>query len=291
MTVRITAVSFLNALPLIDRLSAVGHSGVVLDSALPSRLAGLLEAGKTDVALLPVVEVFRGRSSGFFSRSGIACRGAVDSVKLFTASPLSALQRIGADRGSRTSAALLRIVLLERHGVEPRFDETEPIPGELPRENEGILVIGDRCFEYERALAGAGTAVEVHDLGRMWHDWTGLPFVFAVWAAAPGFPERVGPERIAEVAALLDSAREHGLANLERLAEALARDGRLGVGGQSTPEAIHRYFSRSLTYRLGDGEMAGIRLFHELCRKHGLVPDGPLAPVFSQEGDFRVPDL
>lgn len=279
MTFRIAAVSFLNTSPLIDWFTVAEDQSVVVSRALPSQLADRLQQNAADAALLPVVEVFRNRSAGFFPSTGIACRGPVDSVKLFARGPLSSLQRVVTDRGSRTSVALLKILLAERHGVSPGLVEEEPKPGILPADGEGILVIGDRCFEYERALKGlksgpAEAPVAAHDLGQMWHDWTGLPFVFAVWAAAPGVPERLGRKELARLDSLLAQARDYGLANLARLAEALSAEGRLGVGGVSTPQAIHHYFSRSLRYRLGDEEMAGIRRFHELCIHHDLVPEG-----------------
>ena len=153
MTVRIAAVSFLNTLPLVDWFSAAGDDSVELSLALPSRLADQLTTGEADVALLPVVEVLRGRSAGFFPGTGIACRGRVDSVKLFTRDDLASLERVTVDRGSRTSVALLKILLAEQHGVSPEFTEAKPEPGRFPMPGEGVLVIGDRCFEFERALA------------------------------------------------------------------------------------------------------------------------------------------
>ena len=75
MRFRIAAVSFLNTVPLIDWFSTPGSADVALVRALPSRLAPLLEAGEADVALLPVVELFRGRAAGIIPGSGIACRG------------------------------------------------------------------------------------------------------------------------------------------------------------------------------------------------------------------------
>jgi chorismate dehydratase len=284
MAFRIGAVSFLNTLPLIDWFTVAGHDTAKITRALPSELGALLEQKAADVALLPIVEVFRNKSAGFFPSTGIACRGPVDSVKLFARDGISSLERIIADRGSRTSVALLKILLAERHGISPVFVSGEPMPGILPAEREGILVIGDRCFEYEKALneseSGFESAtIKAHDLGRMWHDWTGLPFVFAVWAVAKGAPEHLGDEEIARLQAILDSARDFGMANLERLAAALAAEGRLGYGSESTQQAIHHYFSQSLQYRLGEEEMAGMRRFHELCIHHGLAPESRFPTV------------
>jgi chorismate dehydratase len=275
MPYRVAAVSFLNTLPLIEWFSVSGCDRVVLSRALPSRLASLLCEGEADVALLPVVEVFRGNSGGMIPGTGIACRGNVDSVKLFCKGSPGKLTRIRADRGSRTSVALLGIILKESFRSNPEFVVEEPLPGHLPEPGEGVLVIGDRCFEYENALAQNGeTGIEGHDLGAMWMELTGLPFVFAIWAVAPGFVEKVGPGGLDEISELLTQARDFGLENLESLALREAEAGRIGHEGKATGAAIDYYFRYSLQYQLGDPEMEGIRKFHEFCIKHGVVPPG-----------------
>ena len=78
MRFRVAAVAFLNTVPLIASLESAGGDVSVV-RALPSELAGMLDAGQADVALLPVVDVFRGHGGALVGASGIACRGAVDS--------------------------------------------------------------------------------------------------------------------------------------------------------------------------------------------------------------------
>lgn len=275
MSFRIATVSFLNCLPLVEWFSTpAGAARAALSSALPSRLTALLAGGEADVALLPTVEILRGAASGLVGASGIACRGNVDSVKLYHRGPLADLRRVAVDRGSRTSVALLRVLLAETVGTRPVFEEVEPRPGQLPPPGEGVLVIGDRCFAFDRWLsrdAIAAAALTPLDLGWAWLQLTGLPFVFAAWAAAPGFPERVGPAAVREVGELLVTAREYGLERLEILAAREAAAGSLGPGGEATPAALEHYFRHSLRYRLGAEEMAGVRRFRELCVAHRLV--------------------
>jgi chorismate dehydratase len=275
MVYHVAAVSFLNAIPLIDWFEETGDDRVTLSRALPSRLGGMLSSGRADVALLPVVEIFRGASPGMLPGTGIACRGDVDTVKLYYCGELSQLTNVAVDRGSRTSVALLRILLQEQFGIQPEFSEIEPRPGWRPAADQGALIIGDRCFEYEKELRENGEAdVTSFDLGGAWHKLTGLPFVFAAWAVAPGFPEKVGNEGLRELTNLLTRARDHGLAHLDEIAAREAAAGRLGHRGEATVEALDYYFRHSLCYVLGDEEMAGLRRFHEFCVKHGVVPDG-----------------
>ena len=275
MVFRLAAVSFLNTIPLIDWFDQTGDERVVLSRALPSRLGGMLAAGQADVALLPVVEILRGVSPGMFPGTGIACFGDVDSVKMFYRGDLAKLTTVAVDRGSRTSVALLRILLQEQFGIRPEFSEMEPRPGWRPAANQGALIIGDRCFEFEKELRESGEAkVAECDLGGLWHQLTGLPFVFAAWAVAPGLPEKVGEKGLRELTNLLTEAREQGMASLDRIVAREAVAGRLGHRGEATIEALDYYFRQSLRYELGDEEMAGLNRFHELCIKHGIVPDG-----------------
>ncbi len=283
MVYRIAAVSFLNAIPLIDWFDQTRNDRVVLSQALPSRLGGMLAAGEADVAMLPVVEIFRGASPGMLPGTGIACLGDVDTVKLYHRGAWAQLARVFVDRGSRTSVALLRILLQEQFGIHPEFKEIEPRTDWRPTADEGALVIGDRCFEYEKELREIGeTEVTGYDLGGAWHELTGLPFVFAAWAVAPGFPEKAGDEGIRELIDLLTRARDHGLAHLEEIAVREAAGGRLGHGGEATAEALDYYFRHSLRYVLGEEEMAGLHRFHELCVKHGVVPDGTVLSIIER---------
>lgn len=274
MKFRLAAVSFLNTIPLIDRFMQPGDERVELSRALPSRLGGMLASGEADVALLPVVEIFRGASGGMLPGTGIACRGNVDSVKMFHGGDPADLKTVAVDRGSRTSVALLRILLEEQFGIRPLFTEVEPQIDWRPAAGEGALVIGDRCFEFEKELRVAGDAeVSGYDLGGAWRQLTGLPFVFAAWAAAPDFPEKAGRENLRTLIDLLTEARDHGLAHLEEIVSREAAAGRLGHRGEATVEALDYYFRHSLQYVLGEEEMAGLRRFHELCIKHGVVSD------------------
>jgi len=260
MVYRIAAISFLNTIPLIDWFEQTGDERVAMSRALPSRLGGLLASGEADVALLPVVEIFRGASPGMLPGTGIACRGDVDSVKMFHHGDPVQLTSVVVDR---------------QFGIHPEFSEIEPRPGWRPAAGQGALIIGDRCFEYEKELRENGeTDVTGYDLGGAWHQLTG--------AVAPGFPEKAGDEGIRELTDLLTRARDHGLTHLEDIAAREAAAGRLGHRGEATAEALDYYFRHSLRYVLGKEEMAGLHRFHEFCVKHGVVPDGAAPSILER---------
>jgi chorismate dehydratase len=257
---RFGAVQYLNTKPLVHGLAA---PGIDLAFDLPSRLADRLTAGQLDVALIPVVELFRHPEHRLVSDACIGCRGAVMSVKLLFRVPPARVASIALDEGSRTSAVLAQVLLAERHGVRPRV---EPLPiGSDASETaaDAVLLIGDRALG--DATAG-GSFQQVWDLGDEWCRWTGLPFVFAAWAARPG----VAAERFA---GRLESARDSGLANLAAIAAAEA-----APHGLTVPQCLS-YLRDNLHYHLGSREQAAIRTFRDLAAGLGLVPVASGSPA------------
>lgn len=263
--IRIGAVQYLNTRPLIYGLN--GN----LDFDLPSRLADRLSAGDLDVALIPSVELFRGMANRqdpyrIVSESCIACRGPVMSVRLFFRTRPERIRRLAVDEGSRTSVALCRILLNEQFGVKPEI-ELLPINSTAAQSSaDAVLLIGDRAI----APTGGGFQA-VWDLGDEWYRWTGLPFVFAVWAARTD----VASKGLAEK---LDNARERGRANLAAIAAAEA-----GPHGLTVPQCLD-YLQDNLHYDLGVEERRGLSLFQEHATRLNLTPAG-----CSLSQAFRLP--
>lgn len=257
MSFRIGAVSYLNSKPLIYRLEhSLPGAKLVLD--LPSRLAQMLHAGELDVALIPSIELFRspGDALTIVSDACIACRGPVWSVQLLFRKPPAQVQSLALDEGSRTSAALAQILLLERCGVKPRL---VPLPiGTAPESAtaDAVLVIGDR------ALRGWGNEFcEVWDLGDEWCRVTELPFVFAMWVARSQL-------ECGRLAVGLEAARDAGL----RAARQIASEQAVPYG--LTVEACTDYFEKFLHFRLGVREQKGLELFYQRAVVVGLAPAG-----------------
>lgn len=254
---RIGAVSYLNTKPLIRSLGErLGDDGV-LSLDLPSRLAVDLKDGKLDVALIPSVEYFRNPGYQIVSDAAIACRGPVWSVRLLSRVPAAEIKRLALDEGSRTSAAMLRTLLWEIHGLKP---ETFPLAIDQSPDDvdaDAVLLIGDRAMH-----PTPGVYQEIWDLGDRWCRWTELPFVFAMWVA------RVGLEIDTEALAnMLEASRDDGLANLEQIAAEES------AGHGLTKEDLHRYFAENLHFRLGPGERLGLESFRQRAAKLGLVPN------------------
>ncbi|MFO0634981.1 MAG: CofH family radical SAM protein [Nannocystaceae bacterium] len=198
---RVLGVSFLNARPLVEPLRSdppLSPSGAPLfevDEALPSACAAALAAGDCDVALVPVATLLDNPQWEVVPDVAIACRGAVQTVVVVAQRPLSALTRIHLDGASRSSALLLR-VLLASQGLSPELVVAPHGEGaSRVRADEGALVIGDAAFGL------AGRFPHVVDLGAQWFHDTGMPMVFALWAARPGALQPEHPRAAAGQAA------------------------------------------------------------------------------------------
>ena len=252
---RIGAVTYLNSKPLIEDLEELAAAAeLVLD--YPSRLADELARGQLDVALIPSFECFRGSDYEVVSDACVAARGPVMSVKLYSRVPMGEIRHLALDEGSRTSAALARIMLAERHGVLPAL---EPLPLGRSIESataDAVLLIGDRAMHAPRE-----TFVETWDLGEEWLTWTGLPFVFAVWAARSATD-------LDDVEDALGAARDRGVSRLKEIARREAP--RLGIGEATAVT----YLTKNLHYRIGPAERSGLRLFRDLAAGLGLIPRG-----------------
>jgi chorismate dehydratase len=253
--IRVGAVNYLNTKPLIEGLSNFApHAELALD--LPSRLADRLAAGEIDVALIPVVEYFRAGAYTIVPGVSIASRGPVLSVTLFSRVPWPEIRSVALDEGSRTSSALTRILLEKRYGIRPKTVQLSISVAADDMTTDAVLLIGDRAMK--ACLPGFKFA---YDLGQEWFDWTGQPFVYAVWAVRDGVNLR-GVDRA------LRECRDHGLARVGQIAEREAAKLGLDAG------FCRRYLSNILSFDLGSRELAGLRRFQELARELDLIPEG-----------------
>jgi chorismate dehydratase len=253
--IRIGAVNYLNAKPLIHDLQALAPGAeLVLD--YPSRLADRLQAAELDVALIPIIEYFRAGNYSLVPNISISSQGPVLSVTLFSRKPWPEIRRVALDESSRTSAALAQVILRHRYGVRP---EIQPLPLERRAEEtdaDAVLLIGDRAMH--ACLPGFAHAF---DLGQVWHDWTGLPFVYAAWAVREGVD-------LGLVAEALLEAKSRGCASIGPIAAREAPLLGLDAG------FCRRYLTNIIRFDLGPREQAGLRHFYMLACELGLAKRG-----------------
>jgi len=267
--IRIGAVNYLNTKPLIHDLELLAPDAqIVLD--YPSRLADGLREGELDVALIPIIEYFR--SPGYTLVPGIciASHGPVLSVTLFSRKRWPEIRRVALDEGSRTSAALAQVILRRRYGVRPEICPL-PLDGRAEETDaDAVLLIGDGAMR--ACLPGFAHAF---DLGQEWHDWTGLPFVYAAWAVRPCVD--LGP-----VADALVEAKERGCANIGPIAAREAPLLGLDAG------FCRRYLTNIIRFDFGPREQAGLHHYYMLACELGLAQRGvsvEFCPLIATVGD------
>lgn len=264
-TLRVGVISFVNTLPLTRGLERDHDPDVELVYASPSALADRLRYGELDAALIPTVEFCRGVGAGVVPGLCIASRGPVESIRLLSKRPLDQLDSVLVDQASRTSVAMLRLLLDRVHRVSPDFFSFRPNPaqpflGPDGAEGQAALLIGDAAME----LNPQGAALDV-DLGAWWQASFQRPFVYALWVtrAAPGTPDY---ERLA---ALLTASAERGRRELPLICEEVAETRRW------TEARVHEYLGERIHHRLDEEALAGLALFRELCIESYLCPDRP----------------
>lgn len=247
---RLGSVPYLNAKPLLWGLDR--DPAVRLTLRPPAALVPLMEKGRFDAALLPSIETLR-LGLEYVPDIGIASAGRTDSVLLHLKTPLKRLRRVALDRNSRTTNALTRILLERRYGLRPRYLTHDP-GGPDFRKNRGIdaaVTIGDASFK--------DWGLPSIDLGASWRDYTGGPFVYAVWAMR---------RRDAALERRLRAAAGEGLNRLDEISK--AEHARVDL----TLAECRLYLAERISYELGPAERAALLLFERHARDLGLL-DSP----------------
>jgi chorismate dehydratase len=266
--IRLGVVSFLNARPLTAGLESAGDCELVHD--VPSRLGELLDARRVDAASVPIVDYLRRRDDWrIVSDACIASDGPTLTVRVFARRPPERIDVLFADADSHTSIMLAQLIWLERFG---RRIEIRPLTAAARAGAEAILLIGDKVVGVDASEFDFDL-----DLGQAWKDLTGLPMVFALWAARRDRPADDLAER-------LNAARDAGVAQAASIA-------RSGAAAHGWPPALAAcYLTRILEYRMTDRHLEGIERFHAFARRHGLLPSaGTTTPADEAEATLSCP--
>jgi chorismate dehydratase len=250
---RVGIVHYVNSRPLSRGLLAAGADDALrCESLPPAAIAERLAAGTLDVGLVPSVELARIPGLAVLPGLAIAATHEVRSVLLVSRVPVGEIESVALDENSRTSAALVRILLSERYGLEPEYRPAVADLDAMLASADAALIIGDP------ALAVPRERYVVLDLAGEWLELTGLPFVFAVWAARGEVAARVPVDRFL-------ASLETGLAELDAIVDETAAESGL------PPAVVRDYFTRNLRFRMGPAEQAGLAEFLRRAASHGLV--------------------
>jgi chorismate dehydratase len=254
---RVGHIDFLNCLPLFWGLARTGD---LLDMDLrretPDNLSDALGRGDLDIGPISLIEFLRHADDlVVLPDIAVGSDGPVMSCLIVSKVPLDELDGAPVALGStsRTSVRLAELLLGEAVGVRPRYFTHPPRLEQMMRTASAAVIIGDTALR--AALTEAPSmGLEVHDLGQMWRDWTGLPFVFAVFAARREFLARE-PETTHRVHSAFLRSRDLSLVEVDQVCEQAAR------WEQFDAATLRQYYTTALDFSLGERQLAGIAEF------------------------------
>jgi len=265
---RVGHIQFLNCLPLYWGLV---HSGALLDLDLfkdtPDRLNEALVAGGLDIGPISLVEYLRHADElVLLPDLAVGSDGPVLSVVLSSQVSIEAIRSVALGSTSRTSVLLARMMLEDRFGVRPDYVTMPPDVPMMLREADAAVTIGDVALRayYEHEQGGPDHQPAVLDLGAAWREWTGLPMVFAVWAARLDFAQ-AHPGLVKEVHGAFRASLDLALREVETVA---AQASRWEV---FDPASLVRYFT-TLDFRLGPRQLEGLTEFARRAAARGAIP-------------------
>jgi len=236
--VRVGAVSYLNTKPLIYGI----EKGMIKEEAdllidYPSKIASMLLEDEIDVGLVPVAIIPEMKEYHIISDYCIGSVGKVASVCLFSEVPLNKIKTILLDYQSRTSVALLKVLIRDFWEIKVLFENTS---GNYQTKISGTtagLVIGDRALQQRKI------SPFIYDLGEEWKKFTGLPFVFAAWIS--------NKKLDADFIQKFNEANAFGLNKIDE------------VVNQNPYEVfdLHHYYTDCISFEMDEKKKKGLEIF------------------------------
>jgi chorismate dehydratase len=271
---RVGHIQFLNCLPIYWGLV---RSGTLLDVELhrdtPDRLSDSLVAGNLDIAPISLVEYLKHADTlALLPDLAVGSDGPVMSCVIVSQLPLAELdgRSVALGSTSRTTVELAQLLLEEQYGVRARYQTQPPDLAAMMLDSDAAVLIGDAAL---RATLhdGPRLGLDVHDMGAAWRDLTGLPMVFAVWAARRTFAAE-HPGLVKDVHTAFIASREMSLAHVEEVAASAAR-------WEDFDAATLAHYFRTLDFSLGERQLAGLAEFaRRVGPRIGLAH--PVQPTF-----------
>lgn len=254
----IGSVPYLNGKPLIHGLDQVADINLIQE--VPSRLAIMLRNKEIAVGLVSLAACFQNPELQIIPGFVISCNGPAESVKLFYNNEIEDIKKVALDSSSITSVTLVKVILNEAYGINPEYSTMPPVLPAMLHACDGAVLIGDPAMHVP-----AGRYKEL-DLGMAWYELTGLPFVFAVWAA--------NPEMInSSLVDALKSAKNAGLAAIDQISQSESE--RLDL----PYDLCFRYLDEIMGYDMTDPHKEAMKLFREKVIKYSIM-DNPADPEY-----------
>jgi len=168
---RIGQIDYANVYPIFHHLEKLNRYKMV--KGVPSFLNKAIREGGVDAAFCSSIEYARYPEKYFvLPNISISSIDKVRSVMLLSKKPIEELAgtEIFLTGESGTSVVLFEILMREKFGIKPTFTTEN-------NDTEAKVLIGDKAL----FSTYNGDWEYVYDLGTLWREFTGLPFVFALW--------------------------------------------------------------------------------------------------------------
>ena len=262
---RISASSYSNTAPLVWSFlygENHGKTEIILDNA-PARSAELLNQNRVDAALVPVIAYQMLDDLRLIPDVCVGAREKVRSVCLVTkGEELKDVRSVSLDTSSLTSVVLTKIIFREFLGFDPEWRQAEPDVDSMLGTADCALLIGDPALRIadrgsriaDSPLVTRHVSLKAFDLATLWHQYTGLGFVFAMWMT-----------RKEEIAIDFAAARDEGLEHLDEIVANYEHQIDLGR------DEMKKYLSENISYSVDDSMRSGMELYFKLAAKSGLI--------------------
>lgn len=240
--VRLSAISYLNTLPFLygiyNNEDLLKEIDLTID--YPSACAKKLIDGQADIGLVPVVSLKKIANAQILDSFCISSSQA-KSVMLFSDVPLTQIEQIMLDYQSLTSINLVKILAQKFWKINFKYIQTTEGFENKIGSKKAAVVIGDR------ALNMLGKFNYQYDLALEWHNFTSLPFVFALWVANKQLDEYF--------LELFKAALNFGVSNIDKTL----------IFFKSHLKNINydanKYLTQNINYKLSDEKLKSIDLF------------------------------
>lgn len=263
--VKIGRISYINVAPIYYGLDkGLKPAWLNMVTAPPSVLNNMMANGDIDISPISSVAYARHQKDWLLLPDlSIACSGDVMSVILVSRYPFDKLnnKRVILIDESATAVELLKLLFIIKK-TKPIF-ETGAIryPNDIPKNADAALIIGDAALKEK----WSDHYDYIYDLGNMWMELTGLPFVFAVWAVQKSFAHK-RPEALSAIINLFHISKKDGNRHLRQIAASASS--KLGI----SLDMSEKYYDR-LCCNLRSMQIKGLERFFSNLYKEKILSE------------------
>ncbi len=270
MKIRISLVHYLNSAPLGWAFLHGPFRGMfdVVPSS-PARCADQLSSGEVDIGLIPSIEYQLIPNLKIIPEVSISSLGEVRSILLIRHKKKQSIHSVALDNSSRTSVALVRILLETKMGIHPDYMPCPPDLDLMLSHCDAALLIGDAALKVP--LENYNTS----DLAAEWVEWQQKPFVCAFWACRP--EAAISPD----LNSVFLEAKDWGLKRRSEIARIYAEPLALPAS------FLEAYLINNIDYEMGPEHIEGLKKFHHLANQQKLV--SKLQPLQFVPAGNRLP--